>query len=304
MRRTPIPAGLFFLLGLVLAGVLWVSRRGGAGTVPLAVFTLVSILLMRALPLGSPPVDALAGRTEAQIRSQVRPLLIYALTWPLLAVPFVLWGRAGVLPVLPGFPAAGWAFSWNFLACKVILLLVPSVAFIVRFRATGRELGLRELRQPWRWLGPLLGASPIYVLGAVVPLVLFASQHGSIVPLGVVAIVPIFVLLAGAFSEEFFYRVLLQTRLESVYGRWNAIAGSAILFGLFHLPLHYASLRIASGGALVSQLVLVVAGILAAQVVAGIFFGYMWSRYRNGWMNVAVHLVYDSIVTILLLSGA
>ena len=33
-----------------------------------------------------------------------------------------------------------------------------------------------------------------------------------------------------------FYRVLLQTRLERVLGRWNVIAAGALLFGLFHLP--------------------------------------------------------------------
>jgi hypothetical protein len=48
----------------------------------------------------------------------------------------------------------------------------------------------------------------------------------------------------------------------------------------------------------------VLAGIFANQVVIGYFFDYLWARYRNGWINVVVHLLYDAIVTVLVLSGA
>jgi membrane protease YdiL (CAAX protease family) len=149
-----------------------------------------------------------------------------------------------------------------------------------------------------------LGSGPIYLVGAFLPLALFLTQKGPIVPVWVVGIVGLYVLLAGAIGEEYFYRVLLQTRLERLSGRWNGIALSAVLFGFFHLPLHYATLQIASGSQAVPQFFLILAGIFANQVVIGFFFGFLWSRYRNGWMNVAVHLVYDAITTILILSGA
>jgi membrane protease YdiL (CAAX protease family) len=259
---------------------------------------------MRLLPVRFPSLDVLMARPQAQIRRETRPLLLYALIFPVLTIPFVLWGRANVLAVLPAWSKGGWVFSWNFLLCKTVLLLIPTIVFAIRLRSTGAELGLRGITGPWRWLGALVGASPIYLVGALLPLVLFLTQKGPLVPLWVVGIVGLYVLLAGAVAEEYFYRVLLQTRLERLTGRWNGIALSAVLFGLFHLPLHYATLRITPGSQVVWQFVLVLAGIFANQVVIGFFFGYLWSRYRNGWVNVAIHLVFDAVTTILVLSGA
>jgi membrane protease YdiL (CAAX protease family) len=234
-----VAVSVLCILGLTLQGV--------SGLILLAIVTVLSMLLIRSLPPRFPPIDVLAQRSQVQIRQEARPLLLYALLFPLLTIPFVLWGRAGMTAVLPAYPAAGWVFSWNFLLCKVLLLLLPTVVFAVRLHSTGVALGLRGVTGLWRWLGPLLSASPIVLIGAVLPLALFLTQKGSIVPLWVVGIVGVFVLLAGAIPEEYFYRALLQTHLERLYGRWNGIALSAVLFGLFHLPLHYATLQIALG---------------------------------------------------------
>jgi hypothetical protein len=51
----------------------------------------------------------------------------------------------------------------------------------------------------------------------------------AVAPLWVVGLVGDFVWLAGAIPEERFDRVLLQTRLERLYGRWNGYALSALL---------------------------------------------------------------------------
>jgi membrane protease YdiL (CAAX protease family) len=288
----------------MVAGIIVTTLQGVSGVLPLAGLTVVSLLLMRVLPARFPPIDVLAKRSRAEIRREARPLLAYALIFPALTIPFVLWGRSSVIALLPAWSKAGWVFSWNFLLCKVVLLLIPTIVYAARVRSTGAELGLRGVAGPWRWLGPLLGGSPIYLIGALLPLALFLTQKGPIAPLWVIGAVAVYVLLAGAIAEEYFYRVLLQTRLERLFGRWNGIALSAVLFGLFHLPLHYATLRTAPGLQAIPQFALVVAGIFANQVVIGFFFGYMWSRYRNGWMNVALHLLYDAITTILLLAGA
>jgi membrane protease YdiL (CAAX protease family) len=302
--RSPFPLVLILTLSVIAASIIVVTLQGVSGVLPLAGLTLVSLLLMRVLPVRFPPIDVLAQRPQAQIRHEASPLLVYALIFPLLTIPFVLWGRSSVIAVLPVWSKGGWVFSWNFLLCKVVLLLIPTIVCVVRVRSTGAELGLHGSIGPWRWLGPLLGGSPIYLVGALLPLALFLTQKGPVAPLWVVGIVALYVLLTGAVAEEYFYRVLLQTRLERLIGRWSGIALSPVLFGLFHLPLHYATLRTAPGLQALAQFAFVLAGIFANQVVIGFFFGYMWSRYRNGWMNVALHLLYDGITTILALSGA
>lgn len=54
--------------------------------------------------------------------------------------------------------------------------------------------------------------------------------------------------LAG-FTEEFFFRGFLQTRLERLAGsKWLAVALTAILFGVYHLPYAYLNPRWPSAG--------------------------------------------------------
>ena len=301
---SPRPVFTIVMLGVIAASIVYATSHGVAGIVPLAGLSVASVVILRVLSTRMPTLNLLANRSNLDLRREARPLLIFAVVFPLLTIPFVLWGRLDPIAVLPGLNRAGWVFSWNFLICKIALLLVPTIVFAVRTRSSGAELGLSALANPWRWIGPAIGALPICLVGAFLPLGLFLGSNRTLVPLWVVGIVALYVLLAGAIAEEGFYRVLLQSRLERLMGSWNGITLASVLFGAFHLPLHYATLHISPGTQALSQFFLVVAGILANQVVIGMFFGYMWSRFGNAWINVAVHLLFDAVTTILVLSGA
>jgi hypothetical protein len=149
-ESSPRPLVAIVILCLIVAGIIYTTLQGVSSVLPMAGFTVLSLLLMRVLPPKFPPLDVLLHRSQAHLRREVLPLLVYAVIFPVLTIPFVLWGRAGVIAVLPAWSKGGWVFSWNFLLCKVTLLLIPTIVVAVRLRSTGAELGLHGITGFWR----------------------------------------------------------------------------------------------------------------------------------------------------------
>lgn len=125
------------------------------------------------------------------------------------------------------------------------LVAIPLVIARVRaggWRAAFETLGLRR--------GNLVRGTGVAVaLGAAITVfqatfaahaaeirALFASGQALwLFPLATLAML----LLAG-FTEEFFFRGFLQTRLERLTGtRWGAVLVASVLFGVYHLPYAY-----------------------------------------------------------------
>jgi membrane protease YdiL (CAAX protease family) len=90
--------------------------------------------------------------------------------------------------------------------------------------------------------------------------------------------------VTASLAEEIFYRMLLQTRLEALLGRWPAIVATALLFVAMHVH------RIGDGP---------LAEMIAIMVVwnggLGLLVGYLWARYRNIWAILALHTTVDSL---------
>lgn len=90
--------------------------------------------------------------------------------------------------------------------------------------------------------------------------------------------------LTASLAEEIFYRMLLQTRLEALLGRWPAIMATALLFAAMHVH------RIGDGP---------LAEMIAIMVVwnggFGLLTGYLWARYRNIWSIVVLHTAVNSL---------
>ncbi len=124
----------------------------------------------------------------------------------------------------------------------------------------------------------------------------------SQLPLWLLAALALLSFCSAGFTEEMFYRVLLQTRLERVLGRWNAIAAGALLFGLFHLPSRFAFVWLGTTGSVGWDTVQALAGVVTGQVVLGVIAGYMWSRFRNAWWNVGAHVIMDFLAFVALLT--
>jgi membrane protease YdiL (CAAX protease family) len=93
--------------------------------------------------------------------------------------------------------------------------------------------------------------------------------------------------VAIAFPEESFYRILVQTRLELLFGTRSGIAVASLLFGLMQVPIRFAFLASTMAPNPLKALLLSIATALGSQVVLGVLYGYVWMRYRNAWVNFA-----------------
>ncbi|HZR40146.1 MAG TPA: CPBP family intramembrane glutamic endopeptidase [Ktedonobacteraceae bacterium] len=299
-RRRPV--WLLLILGLVVVS-LGIKLVTGTGVVPTLfgpVFILLLMGLVRILPPRFPALPLLAGKTRAQLLAEIRPLLAYALLFPILLIPVVIWGYFQNLPLFPD-RTTNWAVSWNYLIVgKIVLLCLPTVYFVWRYGGSAQQLGLRGITNIWRWIAPVI---ILLLYTGLLSLNYLGTKAPGFSPWPVLAVILV-TFLAAAFPEEFFYRVLLQTRLEALVGRWNGIAISSLFFGLLHLPSRFAFVWLGHTGNPALDLTLALKEVFVAQVVEGIFLGYLWARYRNAWINMLLHLIVDAIPLVLIVAGA
>lgn len=94
-------------------------------------------------------------------------------------------------------------------------------------------------------------------------------------------------LLQAGLPEEIFFRGILQTRLEKRYGRWIAIAATALLFTAWHIPPRLALAHGVEGEA--GDLASVLLGTGAPVLLVALVLGVAWDRWRNLPALVALH---------------
>ncbi|MGV0584314.1 CPBP family intramembrane glutamic endopeptidase [Mycobacteroides chelonae] len=106
------------------------------------------------------------------------------------------------------------------------------------------------------------------------------------------AVASLITLLTACVLEEVFYRGFVQTRPESLGGRWPAIAATSVLFAAMHLASRVHATTVAVD----------LATIVAVQGIFGVMRGYLWSRYRNIWAPTAIHIAVNLIYLDVLIS--
>jgi uncharacterized protein len=134
-----------------------------------------------------------------------------------------------------------------------------------------------RVSEGWRWLG--LAAIPLAVvlMGALLNPFRSPWQPAAIV-LGVVV-----AYLVAAACEEAFFRGMLQSRFEFLWGRWAGIITTSLLFALFYAFVQvYLLLIPLPGDTLVHNLGMA----LLTYTPVGLLCGYFWSCYRNIWLNI------------------
>ncbi|WP_405116815.1 CPBP family intramembrane metalloprotease [Micromonospora sp. NBC_01405] len=262
---------------LIVGSALWLIASGDTGirytadhdgTVPMWhrwIPALAGIALIRLVPPARPAPWA---GPVAPYREAV-PLLLAAVAF------------AVTLPLLGGEPA--------YTLLKLALLLgVPAGVFWLARRRTPRwrpEPAPADAVHRW---GPALPVAAWLVLSYAGPLALPPSDYGRSVDAAVLVGTLIVGFALNALLEELFYRRWLQTRWESILGRWPAIVLASLVWAAWHVGIQ-------GTGRLGTDL----AVLAVNHGVTGLFLGYLWSRYRRMWPLLVVHGAINSAAILL-----
>lgn len=217
----------------------------------------------------------------------------YALFYVLAAVATGLLIRTRPLPLLG---AANFTQDfWYVVPFKIgLLLVVPVAAFLMN------GYRLSDLLAGWKAKPrPIIRIFLAYILGVAVNFGrvrgiggAFHNFPGSelVLRIGLALVLPF--LMAGL-PEEFFFRGVLQTRLERIWGRLPAILVNTLLFTAWHLPTRFLLAHGAEGQAGNFVSILMGTGIPVAGV--GLIISWMWDRNRNLPLLIALHSGIDTL---------
>jgi len=157
-------------------------------------------------------------------------------------------------------------------------LVVPLAYVVLRQKWSRVELGLvRPRSKPM-----VIFTLALFGLAGVLPLIGGAPEPLSWTFIAIAVYQP-------AFIEEFFFRVIIQGKLERALGQNKAWFYSGILFGLMHVPVDFFGPQFyAHGSDYVNSSVL-----LVTQIIFGWIFGIIYSKTRSILPSMAAHFMAD-----------
>jgi membrane protease YdiL (CAAX protease family) len=170
--------------------------------------------------------------------------------------------------------------------------------------SAGDVLASVGLRKDWT-----LGLGWAFLLGALLSSLqlILSRNRGAIMEtlltgrgLLLLPVAFLLMLVMAGFTEEFFFRGVLQTRL-SACTRSNLVAvlSTSVLFGLYHLPYAYLNPRWPSHGDWVAAL-----GAAFGQAIpAGIILGTLYAKRPNLLACVVVHAMINLLPVAAMLAG-
>ncbi|MGL5440860.1 MAG: lysostaphin resistance A-like protein, partial [[Mycobacterium] stephanolepidis] len=254
-------AGLLFVIaigGLAITGHTRVrfSSDEAAGPYPLwmpLASTLIVLLLTRLVPPHLSAIDPLADIARRRLIREVWILVGAALAFPTLVITAT---------------AAGIPRDAVYSPIKVLMFLViPLLAFRI-LRGDGPKARWCTRLDRTRMLAPIVPVVAWIALARLGPLAPPAGSLSGLPDPVTVAAASLITLLTADVLEEVFYRGFVQTRLESLVGRWPAIATASVLFAAMHIASHVHATTLAVD----------LATIVAVQGTFGVMQGYLWSR--------------------------
>jgi membrane protease YdiL (CAAX protease family) len=197
----------------------------------------------------------------------------------------------------------------NDLAKWLWFVIIPlGILWFARGRSSNMTSFLRSvgLHRQGLWKGLLLGLSAFIILLPFVLISMPSAQLTKILdifrqPLQAVIIIPVSFLLllfTAGFTEEMFFRGILQSRLAKVMkSEMRSCLIIALLFGLYHLPYAYFSADWAPHG----HLVWAIASVVTEQTIAGLVLGVLWMRTRNLGSSILLHVLIDLLPAMTML---
>lgn len=248
-------------------------------------FTFVAWLFTRTSRPEAPPVP----RPGVELGAVVTYLLLFA---------FGVLGY-GFTWLKQGFPDPRAHDAALFLTKLVTMVLLPALLL----RALGHPLG-ETLRSGFKWRRhglPLLGLGALMLLFQAFGgqgLHRLAALHPSMgTLLWSVPVCFLYLCLDVGLTEEYLFRVVLQTRLSAwLKSETAGVVVMALLFGLAHAPGYYLRDAFAADGMSGSQTLLLSVGYtVVVTSVVGFMFGLLWARTRSLGLIVMLHALTDLI---------
>jgi len=291
--------GISLLAGYLAlyAAMLLTMRRAGNFDVtePLLVLAILGFGFSLAAWLLTIRVKPL----EYSIKEPKKELaVILAYLVPVMA--FITWGLGPLRAYVLTEPAHSIAIL---VAKLMVAVVIPAVIMQVVFGYSFR--GLAPIAAPSRHVVVALGMSVLLlafqaVLGRGLRDIASAHLPASTLAFGFPLVLAWLALEAGV-VEEFFFRVLLQSRLSAVFkSELGGIVLMSLIFGLAHAPGLYLRTGLTQEGLPPHPSLLLAVGYSIVIIsVAGFFVGVLWARTRNFALVVVVHAMGDLLPNLL-----
>jgi len=285
--------GLFFLLAYLLtyaAALYAMVRFGGfdAGDA-LGVFAVLGAGFSLAAWLMTVGIQPL----PYQVRDPHRELMVLlAYLVPLAA--FIAYGFSAIHRWVVSEPADSLAIL---VAKLAVFVVIPAWIAVVHFGYQVRDLAPISAKTSHMlvFLGMALALIAFQaVAGRGLRDIMQARVPGDTLLLGM-PLVFLWLVVEVGVVEEFFFRVLLQSRLSAALrSELGGIVLASLLFGLVHAPGLYLRTNVTQEGlAAHPSLGMAIGYSIVITSVAGFFLGVLWARTRNFLVLVLVHAAGD-----------
>jgi membrane protease YdiL (CAAX protease family) len=161
------------------------------------------------------------------------------------------------------------------------LLIMDRSGLTVDGKGTAMPSIALKVSEAWRWLGVV----PVIVSVGLIGYLILPHIGLPEPSLALYAILVAFTVIAVC--EEIFFRGMMQSRLELALGRWGGIVATSLVFALTYALIQpYDAVSQLPGIDLVHDTGMA----LLTYGAASLLYGYLWTCFRNTWINVLMRV--------------
>lgn len=174
----------------------------------------------------------------------------------------------------------------------VLLLFIPCfVARVLGYKFADLGFTGKNIRKALILSVISLGVITMFISSITFKQYIIDNKTGitSAIVVYIIAFVMTFIL--ADIPEEFFFRVILQTRIEKLFN--NAIDGiiiSSIIFAIYHIPYRLLQNNSLTYGSLTNTIF----SIVTQQFLIGLFLSIVWRKTRNIYGIAIIHSCYNA----------